>query len=341
MRRLLTVYRTGGTVRVRVCPDLSECVNVRRSSVGEVCVRSRMGPRAERGVATLGAFRREECPMPAQDTAHIVFDIESVPDGALLSRTLYPGDGLAPDDAIRRYRSEHARDGDEEAVFVPVSFHVPVAIGAARVGSDFRLLDLVALDAPRHDPRSMVELFWRGVQIYGRAALVDFNGRGFDIPLLTLCAFRFGISCPRYFDDDRYGFRYRFTDKHIDLMDWLTEYGAYRLTGGLNLCAKMLGKPGKMGTTGASVAELHRQGRIQEINDYCLHDVLDTYFVFLRTRVVMGRLPLADEQRIVDETRALLETRSATQPALRTYLERFGRWDPTPFAEHEADSAES
>src|SRR5690606_23999739 len=107
------------------------------------------------------------------------------------------------------------------------------------------------------------------------------NGRSFDLPLLTFSAYRFGISCPRYFDDgERFGFRYRFTDKHIDLLEWLTEYGACRLAGGLNLLAKMLGKPGKMETTGGSVHDLWVEGRRQEINDYCLHDVLDTYFVF-------------------------------------------------------------
>jgi hypothetical protein len=267
----------------------------------------------------------------AQETAYIVFDVESVVDGALLARVLYPGGDLAPDEAVRRFREDSARDGDPESVFVPVSFHVPAAIAVARVGGDFRLQDLACLDAPRFDPRVMVELFWKGVQRYSHASLVDFNGRGFDVPLLTLCAFRFGVSSARYFDDDRFGFRYRYTEKHIDLLEWLTEYGAFRLRGGLNLLAKMLGKPGKTDTTGAAVADLHARGRLQEINDYCLHDVLDTYFVFLRTRLLMGKISLAEEQAIVEDTRAWLERRSESRPALAAYLRDFGRWDPTPF----------
>lgn len=268
----------------------------------------------------------------SKETSYIVFDVESVVDGALLARTFYGGEDLGPEEAIRRYREEKAKDDDPESVFVPVPFHVPVAIAVARVGADYRLLDMSSLDAPRYDPKTLVEHFWRGVEHYGEAALVDFNGRGFDLPLLTFCAFRFGVSCRRYFDDDRYGFRFRFTDKHIDLLEWLTEYGACRLAGGLNLLAKMLGKPGKMETTGAAVEDLWAARRLQEINDYCLHDVLDTYFVFLRTRVLMGRLELAEEQRIVEDTKALLTERALVQPALGVYLERFGRWDPTPFA---------
>ena len=115
-------------------------------------------------------------------------------------------------------------------------------------------------------------------------------------------------------------------DKHIDLMEWMTEYGAFRVKGGLNLLAKMLGKPGKMGKSGGDVAELYREGRVQDINDYCLHDVLDTYFVFLRTRVLSGGLTLDEEQKIVDETKEWLESRLEKFPALEEYLARFGHW---------------
>lgn len=266
------------------------------------------------------------------DTAYIVFDTESVVDGALLSRVAYAGEDLSPDDAVSRYTGELADRFPGKKPFIPVSFHVPVAVAVARVDSEYRLLDIGSLDTPRFDSRAMVDLFWRGVEFYRNAAIVDFNGRGFDLPLMTLSAFRFGIACPRYFaDPDRFGFRYRFTQKHMDLMEWITEYGAASLVGGLNLLAKMLGKPGKMETSGDQVAELHARGEVQRINDYCLHDVLDTYFVFLRTRVLTGQLSLEEEQQRVAQTRSWLEERVGDQPGLKAYLDEFGEWDPTPF----------
>jgi hypothetical protein len=269
----------------------------------------------------------------ARETAYIVFDTESVVDGALLARVLYPGESLSPADALTRARKERLESSDGESDFIAVTFHVPVCIAVARVGADLRLLDLAAIDAPGFDPRRMVSLFWRGVERYKGAVLVDFNGRGFDLPLLTLSAFRFGIACPRYFGDpDRFGFRYRYTSKHLDLLDWLTEYGAYRMKGGLDLLAKMLGKPGKMNTRGDKVEELYRAGALREIVDYCTQDVLDTYFVFLRTRVLTGEITLEDEQRLVADARQWLEARAASQSGLRPYLDSFGTWDPTPFA---------
>jgi predicted PolB exonuclease-like 3'-5' exonuclease len=273
---------------------------------------------------------------PLADTAFIVFDTESVVDGALLARVLYPGEALAPEEAIRRFEAEIGEDrgpmNRPERPFIPVAFHVPVAIAVARIGADLRLRDLSLLDAPRFDPQAMVKLFWRGIQTYTDAVFVDFNGRGFDLPLLTLSAFRFGISAPRYFDDpDRYGFRSRYGAKHLDLLDWITEHGAFRLRGGLNLLAKMLGKPGKMDVRGDRVQDLHAEGKLQEINDYCLHDVLDTYFVFLRTRVLMGRVTIEEEGRIVADAKEWLGARARGSPAIAKYLESFGAWSPEPF----------
>jgi len=263
-----------------------------------------------------------------EQTRYIVYDTESVVDGGLMARVLYQGEGLTNDEAIARYLEEL---GDPDA-FIPVAFHVPVAISVARVSSEYRLLDISCLDDPGFDSMEMTRLFWKGVEHYDRAALVDFNGRGFDIPLMTLNAFRFGISCPAYFADDRFGHRYRYTDKHIDLMDWLTEYGASRIRGGLNLLAKMLGKPGKMDTSGDQVASLYAEGKIQQINDYCMHDVLDTYFVFLRTRVLTGDVSLEQEQALIDEAGDWLLRRAEEVDALRVYFDNFGNWNPEPFA---------
>src|SRR5207302_8491492 len=98
-----------------------------------------------------------------------------------------------------------------------------------------------------------------------RIKLVTFNGRGFDLPLLELAAFRYGCGGRDYFQSSRN----RLGGGHLDLMDWLTNYGAVRASGGLDLLSKLLGKPGKMEVSGERVYRLHVDGRAQEINDYC------------------------------------------------------------------------
>ena len=191
------------------------------------------------------------------------------------------------------------------------------------MAGDFSLQALACLDAPEFRPREIVRKFWLGVGKY-RPKLVTFNGRGFDLPLLELAAFRYGCQARDYF----YNSRNRYNGNHIDMFDWMSNYGACRLAGGLNLLAKLLGKPGKMEVSGDQVYALYKAGRVQEINDYCMFDTLDTYFVFLRTRVLLGEMPPSDEAALVRRARVWLTAKVAEFPALQQYLEHFAEWDP-------------
>lgn len=263
----------------------------------------------------------EPYPRPAADagqatrTAFLVLDTESVPDGDLIAQVKYAGDGLTGDEAIERARAEARDKAWNGSDFLPVSFQIPVAVCVIRVGPDFALQKLTCLDAPLYRPREIVKKFWLGLGAF-KAKLVSFNGRGFDMPLLELAAFRYGFSAREYYlSRNRYN-----SSSHVDLLDWLTNFGAYRLTGGLNLLAKMLGKPGKMEVAGDQVLEMYRAGQFQQINDYCLFDTLDTYFVFLRTRVLTGDVSIERELELVNEAREFLAERVAEHAALERYL---------------------
>jgi 3'-5' exonuclease len=258
----------------------------------------------------------------------LVFDIESVADGALVSRLRYPGESLAPADAVARYRAQLVEQFDND--FIPYTFQIPVSVAVAKVAGDFRLLDLVALDEPQFRSHVITETFWRGWEHYKRPTLVSFNGRTFDLPLLELAAFRYGLSLPGWFSQAARSFeqpRHRYnTAAHLDLHDLLTNFGASRFTGGLNLAASLIGKPGKMDVQGHMVQDLFDAGRLAEINNYCRCDVLDTYFVFLRSRVLQGELPLAREHELIAEAKEWLEERAETVPAYRNYLAKWGDW---------------
>jgi predicted PolB exonuclease-like 3'-5' exonuclease len=262
--------------------------------------------------------RRGQRPPAGTETAFLIVDTESVPDGRLLARVKYPDDVLTPDAAIERAQAEArelSRDGSD---FLPVTFQVPVAVCVLRVAADYTLQNLTCLDAPLYRTEEIVRKFWLGVSRY-RAKLVTFNGRGFDLPLLELAAFRFGCVARDHF----YNSRNRYNGNHLDLFDWLSNYGACRLTGGLNLLAKLLGKPGKMDVSGDQVYAMHREGRVREINDYCMFDTLDTYFVFLRSRVLTGELTLEVEQMLVNKARAWLTAKATETPALQQYLDNW------------------
>jgi predicted PolB exonuclease-like 3'-5' exonuclease len=266
--------------------------------------------------------------MAASDTRYFVFDIESVADGALVSRLRYPGKDLSPAQGIATYRAELLAENGKD--FIPYTFQLPVSLVIAKLGKDLRLLDLVCLDEKESRPHEIVRMFWEGWRRYGRPRLVTFNGRGFDLPLLELCAFRYGIQIPDWFAEDARSFdqprnRYNMA-AHFDLHEWLTNNGAARFNGGLSLAANLIGKPGKMEVAGHMVQDLWDAGRTAEIHDYCRGDVLDTYFVFLRSRVAAGDIDLKREQTLIEQAREWLVERADSSPGLQRYLAAWGDW---------------
>ncbi|QDV40241.1 putative 3'-5' exonuclease related to the exonuclease domain of PolB [Stieleria neptunia] len=265
----------------------------------------------------------------SEDVSHLVFDCESIADGALIAKVRYPGQSLSPQDAIARYQSELMEE--KGTTFIPYTFQVPIAVVVAKVSKDFRLIDIVSLDEPNFRSHVITAHFWKGWEIYKRPQWVTFNGRTFDLPLMELAAYRFGISIAPWFKNDGYRSpRNRFSvDSHLDLQDLLTNFSASRFNGGLNLATKLLGKPGKMSVTGDQVQQQYDDGDLKGISDYCRCDVLDTYFVFLRSMVLSGKMTLEKEVEITAESKAWIEAKAADCEAYATYLEHWEDWsDP-------------
>ncbi|WP_417398107.1 3'-5' exonuclease [Gimesia chilikensis] len=270
--------------------------------------------------------------MSQSQVAYLVFDVEAIADGDLISRVRYPGEGLSPGDALAKYQEEQIEATGSN--FIPATFMLPISVAVAKLSADYHLQDLTVLDAPEYRPHVITGKFWQGWRHYGQPTFVTFNGRGYDLPVLELAAYRYGIALPEWFNVDARSFdqsrnRYN-TNAHIDLMDMFTNFGAARMTGGLNLLANLIGKPGKTGIDGSKVQEMYDAGQADEINDYCRCDVLDTYFVFLRSRVLTGHLSLEQEQDIVTEAYRYLEREAGENEskAYQHYLEHWGDWEP-------------
>jgi predicted PolB exonuclease-like 3'-5' exonuclease len=266
---------------------------------------------------------------PHQPTAYLIVDTESVPDGQLLARVKYPQQELTAETAVAQAQAEARALSHSGSDFLPVTFQYPVAACVLRVGAHFQLQAVKCLDAPLYRPRKITEDFWKGLNSYRSrpgepVQLVTFNGRGFDLPLLELAAFRYGVNGGAHFAQ-----RFR-GDGHLDLMDWMTNRGSIRMSGGLNLLSKLLGKPGKTDIQGDMVYQLYLASKLQEINDYCLADTLDTYFIFLRTRVMTGELSLEDEHVAVVNAKEWLKQKVAEIPAVERYLANWGDWSPWP-----------
>ena len=251
---------------------------------------------------------------------YVVFDIESVPDANLIKQVKYPHLQISEHDAVFKFQEEILNVSDGSTWFIPVTFQLPVIVSMLEVDEKFFPIRMRTLDEPHFRTEEITRQFWNVIEDeYNDASFVTFNGRGFDFPLMELMAFRFGVTAKRHFKD-KFASRFRFGTKHIDLHDWLSNYSAIKMQGGLNLLAKVIGKPGKVEMSGDDVYDLYKAGKISQIHEYCVGDVLDTYFVFLRTRVMVGELSAERENAIVQQARVFLEQNKSTAKGFEQYL---------------------
>lgn len=255
---------------------------------------------------------------------YLVYDIETITDKKLLQKVLYPEMEGKVEDAFQKHVTELAAEGKD---FINPAFHLPITIGVVALNADFEISKIGILGKDQNSPRTLVEHFWDTYNDY-EPILVDYNGKGFDLRVLELWAFRLGLAIrPSHFQ--KFGTRYKFSDeRHMDLHEFLSNHGAIRWKGGLNLFSKILGKPGKMGTTGDQVQSLYDQGNFFQIQDYCLSDAMDTYFVFLRTLVMRGIITLSREKELVLEAKVQMETLQEKEGYFKSYLDQFKFWNP-------------
>lgn len=213
-----------------------------------------------------------------------VLDIETRIDKRLLRDALYPGLEIAEEEAYKRL-SEELGGG-----FFPTSLHIPISIAVGNVDEDHVLEAVESLAGASEG--ELVREFWRRAEHFS-GCIVTFNGRGFDLPVLELHALRHGIAAQSHFAQ-RSG---RVDDRHLDLQDFLTNRGDFRIRGGLDLLLKSIGLPGKTGIDGSRVQELYEAGRLDEIHRYCRSDVIQTYFLFLRVELMRGHIDQAQYRR--------------------------------------------
>lgn len=134
----------------------------------------------------------------------------------------------------------------------------------------------------------------------GGVNFVTWNGRGFDLPVISMRSLKLGVPCKWYYGDR--DVRYRFSQEgHLDLMDFLSDYGATRNMK-LGDVARLVGLPGKTGMTGASVHDVYLEtvaraadrefcaAKMRDVGRYCLQDAVQTALIFLRTRHHLGKV---------------------------------------------------
>ena len=140
---------------------------------------------------------------------------------------------------------------------------------------------------------SEVELLQRFWEIVGKAdrrgrmpRLVTYNGRGYDGPMLMTRSAQLSVTPSRNLVPYRYDL-----SEHCDLMDVFSYQGATRDRYSLDYwCRRFDVESPKGSIDGSQVGRAYREGRIEDIGEYCLRDVRATAELYKRVEATL--LPL-------------------------------------------------
>ncbi len=214
----------------------------------------------------------------------VTLDIETVADEALVSAV----DGVASrpyrEQLSRLLAERRARSGGRSD-FLPLPYHRPVVacvLEAEERDGGLRATDLASWTDRREPEAAFLRRTWQ--RLAGRT-LVTFHGRGFDLPVLELRSLKHGVPAPRWFQEARDAE----ATAHLDLLELLSNSRAAP-TAPLDLYAKLLGLPGKEDVAGTDVQAMYAEGALDRIAAYCMTDVVQTWLLFLRFRLVEGTL---------------------------------------------------
>lgn len=166
--------------------------------------------------------------------------------------------------------------------FPPWSTHVCVVVSVLTADRDFRdewQFEMTSISfGEDEEPFERLEELLRG------RACVTYNGRAFDLPVLSLMAQSkrnfclpalSAVACEPRFSDTR----------HYDLADKYSRHGAARGSSLAMLC-DAVGIASKVVAHGDEVGALYDEGKIDEICQYCEGDVASTLLLYAHCRAM-------------------------------------------------------
>lgn len=194
-------------------------------------------------------------------------------------------------------------------------------------------MTLKSLALPEHNEAEILNKFFASLD---RApTLVSWNGRGFDLPVMTYRALHHGISAGKLFSQSgemKYNnYQNRYHNRHIDLMMRLAAGSTLQK---LDVVASLCGFAGKQDITGYDVLPMVQAGEWQKLTTYCESDVINTWLVYLRYQRLLGQIDNEQLARWEAGTRDYLKTLKNPDDSLRheQFLQAWGSVDADMYA---------
>lgn len=237
------------------------------------------------------------------NTPILVFDIETIPD-LQTGKKLYDIGKLDNDtDAMTALIAlRHAETGND---FMPYPLHQVACLSFLWVENNQFTLRSLSLD--KMDEAQILSTFLRAFA--KKPTIVSWNGAGFDLPVLLyrMAHHKIDASLLTNAGIQKYDYLYRYSEKHIDLMDKFT-FGAWNNKQKLDTVATLFGLAGKGEMDGSHVVPMVQEGRWHELSVYCESDVINTWLVYLRWQLLTGKITHDVHESLYQETLSFMQT---------------------------------
>lgn len=243
----------------------------------------------------------------------LVFDIETVPD-VQIGKRLYPE--LAElDDEIALNKLIEQRESEVGNPFMPLPLHKIACLSVLWISQG--KMTLKTLSLKDHTEVEMLQTFFNAIDKL--PTLVSWNGKGFDIPVMTYRALKHGLSAPKLFAEHTGEMKYnnyinRYHDRHTDLMLKTAMNGTYQK---LDIVATSCGLAGKQAIDGYDVVPMVQAGEWEKLTTYCESDVLNTWLLYLRYLTLVGKMTFDESHAWEQYTREYLQGLKNADDGLR------------------------
>lgn len=253
-------------------------------------------------------------------TPYLVFDLETIPDVAGLRALYEPAESLSDAEFMEQVFAERREKTGSD--FLPHHLQKIAVVGCVfRDNNGFRVK---TLGDESSDEASMIRQFFKIIDFY-TPQIISWNGSGFDWPVLHYRSLIHGISSPCYWDTGEVNRDFKFNNylsryhtRHTDLMDVFAAYSG-RANAPLDQLAKLCGFPGKLGMDGSQVWPAWQEGRADEVRAYCETDVVNTWLMFCRFRLIKGEIDEVGYEQEIELVKNSLA--SIDKPHWKEYLE--------------------
>jgi predicted PolB exonuclease-like 3'-5' exonuclease len=210
-----------------------------------------------------------------------VFDLETIPDIDLLRAAV---DGASEDDELLIEQATEQISRNKSG-FMPPMFHRIVSWVGLWIENNGEPRNKVAWSGD--DEKEGIQKLFEALSAFKDFGLIHHNGKGFDLPVITYRAMKYGLQItPRL---NTYDIKYRFSKVNVDLMDEFSNFGT-SMAPKLKHLGLLIDIPFKQTAEGNAVYEMFKKGEIEQIEHYCYEDVMATYLVWLHLKFTSSEL---------------------------------------------------